>query len=175
MGYAAKWKALEDLMIALNMKGFATSPKIIGDLRSAKLMIKISGAGEGSDDASMKLDEILGTVESELVSGAQNVLTSEEIDEWLKRLDGASLPTCEVKGESEAAFVTGVPRDQKWIRVEPIARLSTLKLQQIAKENSLSLNQQKDGRLSSLRSTGRHKGVSEENDRRSSNEKISAS
>ena len=145
MGYTAKWKALEDLMIALNMKGFATSPKIIGDLRSAKLMIKISGAGEGSEDASMKLDEILGTVESELVSGAQKVLTSEEIDEWLKRLDEASLQTCEVKVESEATFVTGVPRDQKWIRVEPIARLPTLKLQQIAKENNLRSTSKKTG------------------------------
>jgi hypothetical protein len=40
-----------------------------------------------------------------------------------------------------------VPRDQKWVRVEPIANLPSGRIQQIAKEQNLQVNQQKDGRL----------------------------
>ena len=58
-----------------------------------------------------------------------------------------ALPTYEPKGESESTLITGIPRDQKWIRVEPMPNLSAEKLTVIAKENSLSVNQQKDGRL----------------------------
>lgn len=134
-------------MIELNKKGFETPPNVINDLRNAKLMIKIVGAGDSKGDSAMKLEEILGSLESELISEAQNVMTPEEVDEWLKHLDEASMPTCEIKGETEFTLITGVPRDQKWIRVEPIPSLPTLKLKQIAEENSLSVTQQKDGRL----------------------------
>jgi hypothetical protein len=74
-------------------------------------------------------------------------MNPEEVDEWLKRLDEASLLICEVKAKSESALIAGVPRDQKWIRVEPMPNLPAEKLMVIAKENSLSVNQQKDGRL----------------------------
>ncbi|MGA2386605.1 MAG: DUF2096 family protein [Candidatus Bathyarchaeia archaeon] len=147
MGYTAKWKVLEDLMIELRKKGFETPSNVISDFRSAKLMIKIGEAGEGSGDATMKLETILASVESDLITEAQNVLAEKEVDLWLKRLDEASLPTCEMRAESEKGFITGVPRDQKWIRIEPIPNLPAEKLTQIAKENSLSVNKQKDGRL----------------------------
>ncbi len=147
MGYAAKWKALEDLMIELRKKGFETPAGVINELRSAKLMIKIAETGECQGDTTLKLEEILGSLESDLVTEAQNVLTAQEVDVWLKRLDEASLPTCEVKFESEKGLITGVPRDQKWIRVEPMPNLPAVRLTQIAKENSLSTNPQKDGRL----------------------------
>ena len=147
MGYTAKWKILEDLMIEVKKKGLETPANVINDLRSAKLMIKITDAGEGGGDSTMKLEELLGNVESELVTEAQSVLSPQEVDEWLRRLDEASLPTCEVKGKRENTFVTGVPRDQKWIRIEPMPNLPATKLALIAKESSLQVNPQKDGRL----------------------------
>jgi hypothetical protein len=110
-------------------------------------MIKIAEAGESRGDTTMKLEEILGSVESDLITEAQTVLSAPEVDEWLKRLNEASLPTFEVRAESETTLITGVPRDQKWIRIEPIPNLPVEKLTQIAKENRLSVNQQKDGRL----------------------------
>ena len=147
MGYGAKWKVLEELMLELQKRGFETPPFIINDLRSAKLMIKIIEVGESKGDTAMKLDEILGGIESDLVIEAQNRLGDREVDKWLKRLDESILSTCEVKGESQSRLVTGVPRDQKWIRIEPIPNLPAEKLTLIAKENSLSVSQQKDGRL----------------------------
>lgn len=147
MGYAAKWKVLEDLMIELRKKDFETPSNVINDLRSAKLLIKIDAAEESRGDTTSKLEEILGAVESDLIAEAQAVLSEQEVDEWLRRLDEASLLTCEVKAESERGFITGVPRDKKWIRIEPIPNLPSERLTQIAMENSLTVNQQKDGRL----------------------------
>ena len=53
----------------------------------------------------------------------------------------------EVKGKAEDKFITGVPRDQKWIRVEPLASLPAEKLKQLAGETSLSFREEKDGHL----------------------------
>src|SRR5208283_2695798 len=147
MGYTEKWKVLEDLMLALRKKGYDATPNVINDLRSAKMMIKIADAGVSTGDVALKLEEILGIVESQLITQTEIAMSSEEVDEWLKRLDEASLPTYEAKGESESTIITGIPRDQKWIRVEPMPNLSAEKLTVIAKENSLSVNRQKDGRL----------------------------
>jgi hypothetical protein len=147
MGYVEKWKVLEDLMIELRKKGLETPPNVINDLRSAKMMIKIAEAEESRGDVVLKLEEILGGIELDLMAEAPTVISPEEVDEWLKRLDEASLTTCEIKGERETTLITGVPRDQKWIRVEPMPNLPPEKLNVIAKENSLSVNLQKDGRL----------------------------
>lgn len=147
MGYSAKWKTLEDLMVELRKKGFETPSNVIGDFRNAKNMINLTKESECTGDATAKLEEILSGVESALIGEAEAVLTEEEINDWLKRLQETSQPTRESKTESPSSFVTGVPRDQKWIRVEPIPNLSTEHLTQIAKENNLSINQQKDGRL----------------------------
>ncbi len=42
MSHTATWKVLEDLMIELRKKGSTLPLNVINDLRSAKLMIKIS-------------------------------------------------------------------------------------------------------------------------------------
>jgi len=134
-------------MLELKKNGYETPPTVINDFRNAKLMIKIAGAGESSGDTTMKLEEILSSVESNLVTEAQNRFRDQELGEWLKRLGESTLPTCEMKSESESMLITGVPRDQKWIRIEPIPNLPAEKLTLIAKENSLSVRPQKDGRL----------------------------
>ncbi len=154
MSHTATWKILEDLMIELKKKGVTIPPNVINDLRSAKLMIKISESAGSTGDISQKVEEYLGNVESYLINEAQKTLGSEIVDQWLRRLEDATAETSEEKTE-ENKFITNVPRDQKWVRVEPISNLPTERIQQIAKESSLSVNPQKDGRLSSLRSTRR--------------------
>ena len=133
-------------MIELRKKGDATSFEVLDDLKSAKLMIKISEQEEGMGDASLKVEEYLGTVESYLITEAQKVLNPEIIDQWLVRLEEANTETCEEQVE-ENIFITGVPRPQKWVRVEPVGNLPTERIQQFAKESNLSVNPQKDGRI----------------------------
>jgi hypothetical protein len=146
MSHTATWKVLEDLMLELRKKGAAIPPNVINDLRSAKLMIKISEVEGSRGEASQKVEEYLGNVDSYLITEAQKVLSPEAVDQWLRRLEEANAETCEEKME-ENKFITGVPRDQKWVRVEPVGKLPTERIQQIAKESNLSVNRQKDGRI----------------------------
>ncbi|MDH5459630.1 MAG: DUF2096 domain-containing protein, partial [Candidatus Bathyarchaeota archaeon] len=87
----------------------------------------------------------LRSVESYLVSKGQESFGAGYAEEWLKRLDEASKKVLEE--EEEARFISGLPREQKWIRVKPFAELPSEKLKALADELSLSYNVQNDGCL----------------------------
>ena len=142
----ATWKLLEDMMIELKKKGVNIPTNVIEELRSAKSMIKLSCMKESQGEAAQKAEEILGTVEAYLITEAQTTLGSETVDKWLRRLEEASIETCE-EPEKENQFVVGVPRDQKWIRVEPDGNLSSERLHQLAARQNLSVSKQTDERL----------------------------
>jgi hypothetical protein len=120
-------------------------------LRNAKLMIQISETPGAKGELTTKVDEFLGNVESILLASAQKTLGNEYVDKWLKRIDEANVQcaTCAPSKpkKEENKFITGVPRDQKWVRVEPHGVLTTEKVEEIAKENGLLVKPQKDGLL----------------------------
>ena len=155
MGYEAVWKVLEEIVIELRKKGLATPPRVLNDLKSAKVLMKIMDASERDrGETAPKIEHYLGSVEAYLVTEAQKMFAPARIDRWLRRLEDASRETCmtcgvesERKEKAEAKFITGVPRDQKWIRVEPLASLPIEKLKQFAGETSLSFREEKDGYL----------------------------
>ncbi len=148
MGHnTASWKLLEDMLLELKKKGATIPANIMEDLRAAKSMIKLSCMENSQGDAMQKAEEYTANVEAYLVTEAQKIISSEAVDQWLRRLEEANAEICEEPKKEESKFVTGVPRDQKWVRVEPINNLSTERIQQIAKEQNLQVNQQKDGRL----------------------------
>jgi hypothetical protein len=146
MGHTATWKVLEDLMIELRKKGTVVPPNVLDDLRSAKLMIKISESEGSRGDAEQKIEEYLGSVESSLINEAQKTLSSETVDQWLRRIEEANAEASKER-IVENAFITGVPRDQKWVRIEPHGNFTSERIKQMVKENNLSVNAQKDGRL----------------------------
>ena len=151
MGYTARWKVLEQLMLDMRKKGVSLPPSFIKDLRNAKLMLKISESSESKGEPSMKVDEYFGNVESILLSEAQKTLGSEYVDGWLKRIDEANMEceTCQASSEKEKLnkFISGVPRDQKWVRVEPDSKLTAEKIKQVAVNSNLAIIKQQDGRL----------------------------
>ena len=124
---------------------------VINDLRSAKLMIQIADTPGSKGEQAIKVDEYLGNIESILLAEAQKNFGVEYVDEWLRRIDEASMQcaTCVPKPPKpeENKFITGVPRDQKWVRVEPHDSLTTERIEQFAKEINLSITPQKDGKL----------------------------
>jgi hypothetical protein len=141
----ATWKLLEDMLIELKKKGGSIPSDIMEDLRAAKSMINLS-CMQGGGDAIQKTEEYTATVEAYLVNEAQKIFGSETADQWLKRLEDANAEVSdEIKTENN--FVTGVPRDQKWVRVEPIEKLPTERILQLAKERKLQIKSQNDGRL----------------------------
>jgi hypothetical protein len=143
----ATWKLLEDIMLYLKKKGLIIPSNVMEDLRAAKSMIKLSCIEDSRGEAIQKAEEYSANVEAYLINEAQKIVGSEIIDQWLRRLEEANAEVCQEKITEESKFVTGVPRDQKWVRVEPIKNLSTEQIKQIAKEQNLTVNQQKDGRL----------------------------
>ncbi len=146
MSHLAVWKVLEEMIIEFRKKGLPVPVTVMNDLKSARTMIKIVNVDEGRGETIQKIEEYLGNVESYLVTEAQEKFEPEYIDEWLRRLEEASCETCEKK-EKETRFISGLPRDQKWIRVEPLASLPPEKLKQLAEETNLSSSAQEDGRL----------------------------
>jgi hypothetical protein len=144
----ATWKTLEDMMIELKKKGIVIPVNVLEDLRAAKSMIKLSCGTQGSGDAIMKVEEYMAGVEAFLVTEGQKVFGSQHVDRWLERLEeaGAHGEVCDETLEEEK-FVTGVPRDQKWVRIEPIGNLSVAEVEENAKSFNLQIKPQKDGKL----------------------------
>ncbi len=143
----AYWKLLEEMTLQLKKKDVVIPENIMSDLRSAKSMIKLHCVqSSGAGDVIQKAEELTANVEAYLVTEGQKVLGPEKVDSWLVRLEEANAEACEEKKIGDK-FVTGVPRDQKWVRVEPINALPTERILQIANEQSLMVNPQKDGRL----------------------------
>ncbi len=146
MSRTLAWEVLEDLLMELKKKGVTISPDVVNDLRSAKLMIRISEVEGSRGDAEQKVEEYLGIVESYLINEAQKTFGAAIVDQWLRRLEEANEQINE-KIIEENKFVTGVPRDQKWVRIEPYAKLTSERIKQMANESNLSVNLQKDGHL----------------------------
>lgn len=151
MTHLATSKILEEIIIEFRKQGLSVPPKVLTDLKSARVLMTVENTQQkGAGEASMKIDEYLSSVEAYLVTEAQKKFPPEKIDEWLRRLDAASCDTCSVcvpTEKEESKFITGVPRDQKWIRVEPLASLPAEKLKQLAAETNLSVREEKNGHL----------------------------
>ena len=141
----ATWKLLEEMVIELKKKGASIPPNVMEDLRAAKSMIKIS-CMKGSGNAIQKAEELLSNVEAYVINQTQITFDSQTADQWLRRLEEANAEVCE-ETTAENTYVTDVPRDQKWLRVEPINNLPTERIQQLAKEQNLQVKHQKDGRI----------------------------
>jgi len=145
MGHLAAWKVLEEMIADFRKRGVTVSAEIISDLRSAKTLINVLKADPSRVDTSQKIEGYLLKVESYLVSEGQKTFGTRYVEEWLKRLDEASRKI--VEEEEEKKFISGLPREQKWIRIKPSAELSLEKLKMLTDESRLSCKFQNDGCL----------------------------
>jgi len=146
MGYLATWKVLDEMITDFRKKGITVPANVISDLRHAKTLINVLRADPSCLDTSQKIEEHLRSVESYLVSEGQKKFGEGYVEEWLKRLDEASQQVFEEE-ERETRFISGLPREQKWIRVKPSAELPIEGLKALADELNLSYNMQDDGCL----------------------------
>jgi hypothetical protein len=143
----ASWKLLEDLMLEIKKVGVVVPVKVVEDLRSAKSMKQLTYTeGSGHGDVLQKADEYLANVEAYVITEGQAVFGSEKVDGWLRRLEEASAQVCEDSALHDK-FVAGVPRDQKWVRIEPMGDLTADKVTATAEEFSLQVKTQQDGKL----------------------------
>ena len=143
MGYPAAWKVLEEMITDFRKKGTTVPAEIVSNLRHAKTLINVLGADPTRLDTSQKVEGYLLSIESYLVSEAQKNFGNSYVEQWLKRLNEASSRVVEEE-EKETKFVSGVPREQKWIRVKPSAELPIEEIKALADELNLSFNVQND-------------------------------
>ena len=148
MTHLATSRVLEEMIIEFRKKGLQVPLNVLTDLKSARVLMKVEDVDhKGHGEIAPKIEEYLSSVEAYLVTEAQKTLPPERVDEWLRRLNAASCDTCLTEEKEESRFIPGLPRDQKWVRVEPITSLPTEKLKQLATETNLSFRAETDGHL----------------------------
>lgn len=140
------WMLLEEMMLELKKSGVTIPAKVVEDLRAAKSMIQLSHTGGSHGSALQKAEEYLASAEAYIMTEGQKTLGSEKIDGWLRRLEEADAKECKPP-IAEDKFVTGVPRDQKWIRIEPTNDFSVEYIERMAKDQPLQIKKQVDGKL----------------------------
>jgi len=144
----AIWKVLEEIAIEFRKKGVTVPQKVLDDLKSAKSLINIMETNEISRvEASPKIAEYLGSVEAYLVSEAQNTFPPQIVEGWLKQIEKASHATNSAETKIESRFTSGLPRNQRWIRVKPLPNLSIDKIESLAIEAKLSFRIEDDGQM----------------------------
>lgn len=146
MGYLAAWKVLEDMVTDFRKRGIAVPVKIIDDLKSARTIIRVLKADPTCGENIQKIEDYLEKVESYLASEGQRKLGQAYVDKWLELRDQAGRRIIDEE-EEKNRFVTGLPRDQKWIRLASSKELPIEKLKTLADESNLSYNLQTDGCL----------------------------
>jgi len=148
--HLAKSRLLEEILIELRKKGREIPPNVLSDLKSARTLMQIENVDtKGRGETEPDIDEYLANVEAYFVTEAESNFPPEKVENWLKALDLASCESCVTVKESktEMRLIPGIPRDQRWIRVEPIDSLPLVKLEKLATEVGLHLRREKDGHL----------------------------
>mgnify|MGYP006269551281 CR=1 FL=1 len=145
MGYSALWKVLENMVADFRKRHTDVPLETLNDLKSAKTIIKLAKSGLNNAEYAQKIEILLGNVEHYLVSEGQKRFGNEYSEEWLKRISEASATAEE--DEEKTSFVSGFPREQKWIRIKPSRDLPVEKLKLLVEDANLSCKLQNDGFL----------------------------
>jgi hypothetical protein len=132
-------------MLELKKLGVVIPVKVIEDLRAAKSMITLS-CMEGSGETMQKAEELFTVVSAYLVAESQKRFDEHKVDVWIKRLEAAN-STCMVPAAVQDKFVMGIPKDQRWVRIEPAGTLTAERIKQLAEKQGMQVKPQNGGKL----------------------------
>ena len=145
MGYKENWKVLADLLTELRKKGERIPSHVMNDVRSAKTMIQILKADPTHVENIPRIETYLRNVESYVISRAQEELGTEFAEKWLRKLENARKTKVKEKKETTLRFVSGLPRDKDWVRVQISKDTSRKEMERLAEENKLLYKMQRNG------------------------------
>lgn len=146
MGYLEAWKILEEMVADFRKRGRVVPAQVMNDLKSARTMIRVLKNDATCGEAAQKTEEYLGSVESYLISEGDSIFGATYANEWLERF-GEARREVGREEEEETRFVSGLPREEKWIRVKPSAELAIERLKALADDSSVSYRSQDDGSI----------------------------
>lgn len=101
----------------LRKKTVGIPTDILNDLRSAKVLLEITDSSENHEETATKIERYLENVEIYVFSGIQERFEVKTVEVWLKQL--AEARCRKDQSIEENKFVSGIPGNQKWIRVKP--------------------------------------------------------
>jgi hypothetical protein len=146
MGYNEVWKVLDELIAEFRKRSKATPSEVMEDLRAAKTLIQILKADQKRTENVPSIEAYLGNVESHLMFEAQKEFGQVFTEEWMKKIQKAREAKAEnEKPSSSSKFVAGLPRGQKWVRVQVTKDTPEKEIRQLAEETGLSSRSQDDG------------------------------
>jgi len=146
MGHEEVWKTLADLITEFRKRGESIPSEVMENLRAAKTMIEVLRADPSRVENVPSIEMYLGNVESHLMFNAQKNFGSDFVEEWMKKIKEAR--ETKAVGEKPAPsskFVPGLPRGQKWVRVQVSKETPEKQIKKLAEDTGLSFKVQKDG------------------------------
>lgn len=148
MGLEEVWKTLNDLIIEFRKKGETIPPEVMADLRAAKTLMHVLKADPTKTENVPTIEMYLGNVESHLIFAAQAMFGSEFVNHWMKKLrEARGKADIEVPAETASKFVPGLPRGQRWVRVQVSEETPKEEIEELAKKSGLACKMQDDGYL----------------------------
>jgi len=146
MGHDEVWKTLADLITEFRRRGESIPPDVMEDLRAAKTMIGVFRADQSHVENVPSIEMYLGNVESYLIFEGQKKFGSEFMEEWMQKIrEARETKAVEEKPEPSSKFVPGLPRGQKWVRVQVSKETPEKEIKRLAEEVGLSFKVQRDG------------------------------
>ena len=149
MGRNQVWKTLDLLVAEFKKHGQTVPQNIIEDLRSAKTLMQVLRADPKHEENLPTIEMYLGNVESYLIFEAHKKIGAAFAEDWMQRLREArkAAELEEEPLEPSSKFVSGAPRDQKWLRVQVSDEMPENEIKKLAAECGLSTRMQPDGYL----------------------------
>jgi hypothetical protein len=145
LNYEATWELMSNLIAELRKSGEAIPVKVMRDLRAAKTMMEVYKVDRSRSENLLRIEEYLANLESYLVPEAKKKLGEEYINKWLNNLAETQRRIPAWKSKPPKGFPVGVPRDSKWVRIEPSDKIPIEKIKRLTKQNGLKSEIQADG------------------------------
>jgi hypothetical protein len=136
---------MSSLIAELRRSGEAIPMKVMSDLRAAKTMMEVYKVDQSRSENLLRVEEYLANVESYLVPAAKRRLGEEHISTWLNNLAETYRRVPKWESEPPKGFPLGVPRENKWIRIEPSDKIPVAKIRHLTRQIGLKSRTQTDG------------------------------
>lgn len=143
MDWEARWRILADVITELRRSGESIPYNVINDLRLAKTMIEIVRADRLRPENISRLEEYLSNVESYVLSAAKVRFGDKYVEDVLRRL--CEIEASEMEPEFQVRFYPGLPKEEKWIRVQLSDETPINLVRRVAEEFGLKCRVEENG------------------------------
>ena len=144
MDYEAAWELISNLIAELRKSGEEIPMKVMSDLRAAKTMIEIHKVDQSRSENLLRIEEYLANLESYLVPLVKKRLGEEQMNKWLSNLAETQRRASVWESKPSKGFPIGVPRDSRWVRIEPSDKIPIEKIKHLTRQIGLKSKIQSD-------------------------------